>query len=318
VTRRPLLSTAPGTRPEAFGPAEWGLLSALALMWGSSFLWIAEGVEVFSPFVVTSGRLALGAVTLGSFRAARAPVERGDLPAIALLAVVWMGIPLLLFPVAQQWVDSSIAGAINGSTPLFAAVVAALLLRRAPGGYQVAGLVVGFGGVLAVTLPAASGASGSPLGIGLLICASALYGLALNLLVPLSQKYGALPVLLRAQVAALVLTAPFGIGGVAGSSWSWSGAGAVVLLGVFSTGLAFVAMGVLSARVGATRGSLPVFLLPVVALVLGVVFRSEEIPAVSVFGIVLVVTGAWLSSRRERRHGGAAPPPTVPSDPPTL
>jgi drug/metabolite transporter (DMT)-like permease len=268
-------------------------------MWGSSFLWIAESLEAFSPFVVTLTRLLLGAATLGMFRAARAPVERSDLPRIALLGLVWMAIPLLLFPIAQQWVDSSIAGAINGSTPLFAAVIAALMLQRRPGAYQATGLVVGFTGVLLVTLPSGTGASGSPLGILLLVAASALYGFALNLIVPLVQRYGSLPVLLRAQMVAIVITLPVGIGGLPGSSWSWSAAAAVAVLGTISTGVAFVAMGVLSARVGATRAAIPIFLLPVVAMVLGVAFRSERVPALAVAGTLLVIAGAWLSSRRE-------------------
>lgn len=299
VNRKPILTTTPGTRSESFGPAEWGLLAGLALMWGSSFLLIAEGIEVFSPFVVTLGRLAFGAVTLASFRAARRPVEAVDLPRIAVLGVVWMAVPLLLFPIAQQWVDSSIAGAINGSTPLFAAVLAAIMLHRRPGPYQTAGLVVGFTGVLLVTLPSGSGPSGSPLGIGLLVGASALYGLALNLVVPLVQRYGSLPVLLRAQVVAIVVVLPFGVGGTFGSSWAWSSAAAVAVLGVVSTGVAFVAMGVLSARVGSTRAAVPIFLLPVVALVLGVAFRSESVPALAVAGTALVIAGAWLSARRE-------------------
>ncbi len=169
MARRPVLTTAPGTRPEAFGPREWGLLAAIALMWGSSFLWIAEGLEHFAPAVISLSRLLLGAAALAIFPGTRARVERADWPRIALLGLVWMAVPLLLFPIAQQWVDSSIAGAINGSMPLFSAALAALLLRRAPGRRQALGLAVGFAGVLLVTLSGATGVSGSPLGIGLLV-----------------------------------------------------------------------------------------------------------------------------------------------------
>jgi drug/metabolite transporter (DMT)-like permease len=299
VARRPLLTTAPGTRPEAFGPREWGMLAAIALMWGSSFLWIAEGLDHFAPPVISLARLLLGAAALAVFPGTRAGVERADWPRIALLALVWMAVPLLLFPIAQQWVDSSIAGAINGSMPLFSAALAALLLRRAPGRRQALGLAVGFAGVLLVTLSGATGASGSPLGMGLLVLATVLYAVAFNLAIPLTQRYGSLPVLLRAQLVAIAVVLPFGLWGLPSSEWNWPAAGAMVLLGVFGSGVAFVASTTLGARAGPTRGALPIYFLPVVAMALGVLVRHERIGPAAMAGVALVIIGAWLSSRRE-------------------
>ena len=297
--RRFVPSTSPGSRLEAFGGAEWALLLAVALMWGSSFLWIAEGVASFSPPVVSLTRLVLGALTLLAFRRHRVPVARDDWPQIVALSLVWMAVPFLLFPVAQQWVDSAIAGMINGATPLFAGLFAAMLLHRRPGPFQGIGLVVGFAGVVLIGLPAALEAEGSPLGIALLMLAAAMYGLALNMAVPLQQRYGAFPVLLRAQAVAIAVVLPFGAVGMASSQWSWKAAGAVVMLGVFSTGLALVAATTLAGRAGATRGSIAIYFLPVVAMVLGVVVRNETIPPASIIGAALVVVGAWLSSRSE-------------------
>jgi drug/metabolite transporter (DMT)-like permease len=299
VARRPVLTTAPGTRPEAFGSLEWGLVAAIALMWGSSFLWIAEGLEHFSPPVISLARLLLGAMALAVFPGTRARVERADWPRIVLLALVWMAVPLLLFPIAQQWVDSSIAGAINGSMPLFSAALAALLLRRPPGRRQAAGLAVGFAGVLVVTLSGATGASGSPLGIGLLLFATVLYAVAFNLAVPLTQRYGSLPVLLRAQLVAIAVVLPFGVWGLPSSEWDWQGAGAMVLLGVLGSGVAFVASTTLGARAGPTRGAIPIYFLPVVALILGMAVRHEHIGPTAMAGVGLVIAGAWLASRRE-------------------
>ena len=299
MARRPVLTTAPGTRPEAFGPREWGLLAAIALMWGSSFLWIAEGLEHFAPAVISLSRLLLGAAALAIFPGTRARVERADWPRIALLGLVWMAVPLLLFPIAQQWVDSSIAGAINGSMPLFSAALAALLLRRAPGRRQALGLAVGFAGVLLVTLSGATGVSGSPLGIGLLVLATVLYAVAFNLAIPLTQRYGSLPVLLRAQLVAITVVLPFGLWGLPSSEWDWQAAGAMVLLGVFGSGVAFVASTTLGARAGPTRGAVPIYFLPVVAMALGVAVRHERVGPAAIAGVALVIAGAWLSSRQE-------------------
>jgi drug/metabolite transporter (DMT)-like permease len=293
------INTAPGTRTEAFGPLEWALLASTSLMWGSSFLWIAEGLEAFPPAVVTLARLALGALTLAFIPATRRPVDRADLPRVALLGLVWMAIPLTLFPIAQQSVDSSIAGMVNGGTPLFAALVAAILLRRKPGPAQLAGILVGFGGVVLITVPSASGGGGSVTGVLLIVIATAMYGLAVNISVPLAQRYGSLPVLLRAQLVALAAVMPLGLMEIGDASWSWSAAGAMVVLGALSTGLAFVAMTELGKRVGGTRASIGIYFIPMVATLLGITFRSERPAGLAFAGMAFVVLGAWLSSRRE-------------------
>jgi drug/metabolite transporter (DMT)-like permease len=299
MARRPVLTTAPGTRPAAFGPAEWALVAAVALMWGSSFLWIAAGLDHFSPPVVTLSRLVLGAAALALFPGTRRPVERADWPRVALLGVVWMAIPLTLYPIAQQWVESSVAGAINGSMPLFSAVLAALFLRRAPRPRQVTGLALGFAGVLLVTLSEATGLGGSPPGIALLVFSTMLYALAFNLAVPLTQRYGALPVLLRAELVAIVLVLPPGLWGLTRSEWDWTAAGAMVLLGVLGSGVAFVAQSTIGARAGPVRGSISIYFLPVVAMLLGAAVRHEAVSAAAVTGVALVIAGAWLSGGRE-------------------
>ena len=109
MTRPRVLTTATGSRTAAFGPTEWGLLAAASLIWGSSFIFIAEGLEVLHPFVVTWVRVVLGAAALSLFPKARAPIDRSDWPTVILLALVWMALPMSLFSIAQQWIDSALA-----------------------------------------------------------------------------------------------------------------------------------------------------------------------------------------------------------------
>jgi drug/metabolite transporter (DMT)-like permease len=305
-----IITTAQGTRSEAFGPTEWGLLAAIAAIWGSSFLWIAIGLESFRPGFITLLRIGLGALALAFVPRSRRPVARADWPRIVLLALLWVAIPLLLFPLAQDLgISSSVAGMLNGAMPLFAALFAALLLRQAPAARQALGLVVGFGGVVLVSLPALQGASATAIGAGLLILATALYGLSANVAVPLQQKYGALPVIFRAQVVALAAVLPFGMWSLPGSRFSWPAILAMLVLGVLGTGLAFVAMSVLVGRAGATRGAVAIYFIPVVALVLGVTLRGEHVSPISLVGVALVILGAVLTSRRERSHSNPASAP---------
>lgn len=299
MNRRPLIETGHGIRREAFGPQEWALLASIAAMWGASFLFIEIGLEHFGPGLVAFGRVGVGAITLALLPRSHAPVDRADLPRVALLGFVWMAAPLLLFPIGQQWIDSSLAGMINGAVPVFAAVTAAILLRRPPARRQLLGIAIGFVGVVCVFWPATRGAEATVLGAGLVLLAVVFYGIAVNLAVPLQQRYGALPVLFRAQLVALVLLAPAALISLPRSEFAWSSALAVMALGFFGTGWAFVAMTTLVGRVGATRGSVAIYFLPVVAIALGVVFRDETVASISLIGTGLVLAGAYLTSRRE-------------------
>ncbi|HEV2893677.1 MAG TPA: DMT family transporter, partial [Actinomycetota bacterium] len=296
--RSPLLETGSGSRTEAFGVREWGLLASIALIWGSSFLFIDVGLESLRPGVIAVARVALGVAALSLVPAARRPIGREDRVRVAFLGVIWAGLPLILFPVAQQWIDSSVAGMLNGAVPLAGAAWAVVLLRRPLPRVHAVGLLIGFAGVLAISWPQLQGSRATTLGAGLVVLAVVLYGLAVNLAVPLQQRYGALPVLLRAQLAALVLLLPFGLQGLGGSSFTWPSVLAMVPLGVLGTGVAFVLMTTLVGRVGGPRGAVATYFIPVVAIALGVLFLDERVAPAALAGTALVVAGAWLTSRR--------------------
>lgn len=296
---RAATARAPGT--DAYAAPDWGLLAGTALIWGSSFLLIDVALGAFPPALVTLLRLGFGAATLAAIPQARRPVPRGEWPAIALLGLLWMGLPFLLFPLAQQRIDSSLAGMLNGAVPLTTAVVATAVARRLPGRRQLVGLALGFAGVVAVSWPAVQGARATAVGAGMVVAAVISYGVAINLAVPLQQRHGALPILLRAELAAIVLVSPLGLAAVPGSGFAWSSLAALVALGCLGTALAFVALVTLVGRVGATRGSVTIYFTPLVAIALGVGLRDESVAAASLLGTVLVVAGAWLASRAEVR-----------------
>lgn len=299
VPRRRLVETSGGTVTDAFGPTEWGLLTGIAVIWGSSFLFISIGLEAFRPGVVTMARVGLGALTLGLVPRARTRIDREDLPRVVLLGMTWVAVPLTLFPIAQQWIDSSVAGMINGAVPITTAVWSTVLLRRLPGRAQLLGIVLGFAGVVAIFLPELRGSSATALGASLVVLAIVLYGLSANMVVPLQQRYGALPVLFQAQLAALLLVVPIGLWQLPGSTFAWGPALAMIPLGTLSTGLAFVLMALLVGRVGGPRGSVAIYFVPVVAVALGVVALGERIAPVAIVGTALVLLGAWFTSRRE-------------------
>jgi drug/metabolite transporter (DMT)-like permease len=131
------------------------------------------------------------------------------------------------------------------------------------------------------------------------LVATVCYGIAINIATPLTQRYGSLPVMARMLGLASVWTLPLGMLSLRGSDFAWPSFLAVVGLGVVGTGIAFDVMGRLVARVG-SRASFATYLIPVVALILGVIFRDEAVQVLSVVGIGLVIAGALLASRKER------------------
>ena len=292
---------------DAFAPQDWGWLVAVALIWGSSYLLIAFGVEHFKPALVAFLRLSFGVAVLAMIPAARRPVPRSERRAIALLGIVWLALPFLLFSVAQQWIDSSLAGMLNAAAPLFVAVVGAMAFHRRPGRRQQLGLLVGFVGVVVISWPAIVGAHASVLGVALVLLATLCYGFAGNLASPLQVRNGALPVVFRAALVALAVMTPLGLASIPASTFAWSSLLAVAALGIFGTAVAFAGFTTLLGRVGAARGSVTIYFLPLVAMVLGAVVRDEAIAALSIAGTGLVLAGAYLASRAERRQPVAMP-----------
>ena len=294
-----ILSPTHGTHRGAFAGVDWLLFLTVGTIWGSSFLFMAIGLEAFHPGLVTWLRILFGASALWLTPGARAPIDRSDRGRLLLLSITWVVIPFTLFPLAQGSVNSAITGMLNGAAPIFTAVIATILHRRAPGSRQLIGIPLGFLGVAAIALSAASEGSSQVVGVILILVATVCYGIAFNVATPLQQRYGSLPVMARILAIGAVLTAPLGVASIPGSSFTWAAVLAIAAVGVLGTGVAFVMMGRLVGRVGPTRASIVGYLIPVVALALGVVLRDDEVGPFAVLGVALVVVGAYLTSRRE-------------------
>ena len=285
---------APDESP--FASRDWALLVGAASIWGSSFLLMAIGLDAFAPGVVTFLRVGFGAAALSLIPTARQPI-RADRGRVALVGFTWMALPLTLFPIAQQWIDSSVAGMLNSGMPLMTVLIAWVVFATPTGPRRLVGVVVGFVGIALIGIPEASTAGTNALGVLLVMGAVTCYGFAVNLTGPLQARYGSLPVIAGALRWATLMTLPLALVGLPDSSLEIGPLVACIVLGAFGTGVAFVWAATLTGRVGAVRTSVITYIVPVVAIVLGVVFRDEAVSAWSVGGIVIVLTGAYLSSR---------------------
>jgi drug/metabolite transporter (DMT)-like permease len=297
----------PGTSVSVAEPAssshvDWVLLVLPGVIWGTSFFFIAEGLAALAPDGVSFMRFVIGFLTLSLVPGARRPVLASDRLGIFWLGLLWLAFPMSMFPHAEQHVSSALAGMLNGAVPLIATVVAALMAREWPSRNVIAGLVVGLSGGALMALPGIDAGGNSARGVLLITAALVSYGVAINLARPLQQRNGALPVVWRALGVAVILTAPLGAPALLTAHWSPRSFFAIAALGCLGTAVANVVMAVAAGRLGATRASATTFLMPVVALLLGVAVRAEHVPAVSVGGSTLCLAGAWLIRRGTMRR----------------
>ncbi len=286
-------------------PIEWLVFLALGVAWGSSYLFIKIGVETLTPFTLVAGRLAIGAFVLAlvmRIRRQPMPTQRSTYWHLVVVALLGIVIPFSLITWGEQTIDSGLAAVLNGTVPLFAIVLAALVLADEPITVnRLAGLVVGFVGVVVLTSPGlADGFGGSLPGQVALIGASISYAAAG---VYARRTVRGVPALTSAFLEvgfafliSVVLAAAFG------SPWASSikpeTVFSVAWLGLIGSGLAFLAFFYLLERWGATRTALVAYLLPVVGLILGVLVLQEAVSLPVLLGTGLIIGGIALANSR--------------------
>jgi drug/metabolite transporter (DMT)-like permease len=280
-------------------------IALLALIWGSAFLWIKLADRGFSAVEVTLARLALGAAVLFVIvRVRREAIPRsGWLWAqIAVAALFANAVPYLLFAVAEQTVESSTAGIINATTPLWTVVLAlAVRHQKSVTRWQAAGLIAGFAGAVLIFTPWHT--AGGLFSAGGLEClaASVSYAVSYIYMDRYLARRGIGPVVLSAcqlAAAAVMLAIALGVSGVQTPHVTAESVAAIAVLGIIGTGFAYVLNYQIITSEGATVASTVTYLLPVVAIVLGVVVLGESITVTTLAGIALVLAGVALTRRR--------------------
>ncbi|HTT94063.1 MAG TPA: DMT family transporter [Solirubrobacterales bacterium] len=288
----------------------WGAFAAVSVLWGVPYLLIKVADDGgMPPLLLAWSRVVLGAAVLLAlaWRAGTLPTLRGRGPWLAAFALAEIAIPFPMLAVGEQHVSSSVAAIVIASVPL---LIAVLSLRFEPAerldGRRLVGLLVGFAGVAALVGIDVSGDGEELLGIGAVLVAACGYSIGPLIL---RRRLGGLdPAATMGAclaIAAVALT-PGAALDLPGDAPTLGAVAAVVALGLVCTALALVLMVVLIEEVGPTRGSIVTYVNPVIALALGIVFLGEQPGAGAFVGLVLILVGSWLSTRKEPEK---APPP---------
>lgn len=282
----------------------WVILGILALIWGSSFILMSKGLEAFLPLHIGALRMVVAAICLLPFCISRIK----DIPPktwmfFPIVGLIGNGIPAFLFPLAEQGINSATAGILNSLTPVFALIFGiffgALISKN-----EVYGIIIGLVGAVLVTVGGTHGMEGNIGHAMLVVLATALYGLSVNVMkkylnevhpiaitgfsaISVAIPYGIY--LLFSDVPHIILTHPQGL----------SSLGFITILGALGTGASSIMFYRLVQMTDAIRSSSVTYLMPIIACLWGL-FRTnkEDITLLQLGGMAIILLGVWLVNRK--------------------
>lgn len=277
----------------------------LAITWGLSFFFIAVSLESFSAVGVAVFRNLLGAAALvlwSLITKQKFVKEKKIWLKMLLLGFVLNAFPGLMFALAEQLLDSSLAGILNATTPLFSVLFITLVFRSETiTKSQVIGLLLGFVGVLVLFGNLSFTGSNVPLGILLILMATLGYGFSF----PYMRKYLAntgysSTSLATAQLlASVVLLSPLAISlPVTHAPITITSALSIFVLGALGTGFAYVWNFRVTSIVGSAIASTVTYLSPVVAVIAGWAFLHESIQLSTLLGAAIILFSAAIVQKR--------------------
>ena len=278
----------------------WLAFAAVSLIWGVPYLLIRVAVRHGVPAPTLAwARVTLAAVVLLALarRAGSLPTLRGRWRWLLAYAVAEVSIPFPLIAAGETRVSSSLAAIVIAAVPLIGAVLAMRFDHsERPTPVRAVGLVVGFGGVVALVGIDVAGSGRALLGTGAILVAAAGYAIGPMLIKHRLADLPAAATMGASLAIAAVLLAPFA---ALDHPRQVPGAGAiasVVVLGLLCTAAAFVIYTVLIREVGTSRATVITYINPVIAVTLGVTLLGERPGAGAVAGLLLILAGSWLST----------------------
>jgi drug/metabolite transporter (DMT)-like permease len=288
------------------------LLALLALIWGSSFLFIKVAVRDLPPSTLVAGRLGLAALvlvvivpTLVGARAVRRDL-REHWRALVVVGLVNMAVPFWLLSWGETRLDSGLASIIQASVPIFNAALAfGFFPAERISGRRLIGVAIGFVGVVLLVGAQPHGRLLAALAVvGMALCYAAAGLLTRRHLGTARPQVIALGTITVSALAML----PAGIAQAPSSLPGWKPLASIAVLGIVCTAFAFLISFTIVARAGAGYASLVTYLVPPVALLYGSVFLDEHVGLAAAVGLVLILGGVALGTRVRARTGGTAQP----------
>ena len=291
----------------------------LALTWGSSFILMKRGLKdelgnaVFSPVQVAALRMGIASLVLLpiSIKAFRT-IRRADWKWLLLVGLLGSGIPALLFASSQRFLDSSVAGILNGLTPLFTLVVGIFIFKKNIAIRQVIGVLLGLIGAAAmISLKGFEGNTQWSYSL-LIILATFFYGISVN---TISSKLSHVPAMHITALSLLMAGIPYSIylattdivEVVHTNPHGWSSFGYICILGIVGSAMANALFFMLTQQTTPLFAASVTYLMPIVAVMWGLK-DNESLGWMHLVCGILILAGVWLVNQRIK-PGPVAPVP---------
>ncbi|MEH1012324.1 DMT family transporter [Micromonospora sp. CPCC 206060] len=287
-------------------------MAALALLWGSGFLWIKLALRGFNPVQIVFARLLLGFLVLTPIalsRGLRFPKDRRIWAHLFVAALVANAIPYVLFGIAEETIGSNVAGVLNATTPLWTLFLAFLVgADRSINSWKVAGFALGFLGVIVIFSPWEAANEIASWGGVACLAAAASYAVSYVYMSRFLTGRGISPIMLSAsQLGAgsvlLALAMPFA--GLETTTWRTDTVVSLLVLGALGTGIAYVLNYRIIQDEGPTAASAVTYLLPIVAVLLGWLVLREAVTVTILLGVASVLVGVAISRAGRARPSAA-------------
>ena len=280
----------------------WIIFITLGIIWSSSFLWIKIAIEEMGPMTLVAYRVLFGLL----FGIAVILIQREKMPRtlkawtpLLVLGLTNVAIPFFLISWGEKTIDSGVASILDATVPLFTIVVAHFLLHDDKMTVQkVVGLLIGFAGVVVLMSKDIGASTGSILGQGAVILASAFYaGSSIY-----ARKFTEdTPGIFRSMGPLISATAVMWLASfffeapvhVPDQPIIWI---ALLWLGILGSGVAFVMVFYLIHEIGPTRTTMVTYLFPLGGVTLGVIFLHETLTWEIVVGAVLILTSLVVAN----------------------
>ena len=275
---------------------DWILLTALAAIWGSAFMFIKISAVVFGPVLLVTLRLLIAGLVFMPvlLRDNKRHLFRPYLPAILIIAIVSNAIPFSMFAYASLGATSNMLGILNGTTAFLTTVIAYFWLKESVNSKQIIGLLLGFIGVLILVNP--SNGSTTLIASMCAMIGSLCYAFNAVYLQKHHANSDKIVLIGWSMLFGGLLMIPLASFNLPNAMPDLNSILALLWLAVISTGLGYLAYVRLIDKIGAVKTATLTYLLPVFSIIWGAIFLQEQITFIILGGFIFVMMGMYFAN----------------------
>ena len=275
---------------------DWILLTALAAIWGSAFMFIKISAVDFGPILLVTLRLLIAGLVFMPFllRKKKRSLFRAYLPAILIIAIVSNAIPFTMFAYASLGATSNMLGILNGTTAFLTTIIAYFWLKEAVTSKQIIGLFFGFIGVLILVNP--SNGSTTLMASLCAMIGSLCYAFNATYLQKYHSNSDKIVLIGWSMLFGGLFMIPLASFNLPNAMPDTNSILALFWLAVISTGVGYLAYVRLIDRIGAVKTATLTYLLPVFSIIWGAIFLKEQITFFIFGGFIFVMMGMYFAN----------------------